>query len=91
MSPRVIERRFVPLAKLKSTVPTNVYRVDLHLRLSRDRRIVCIDATHEGMGRQMYVLEIGHVLDYPPGHAGNVHVIEETLARETPQAHERGN
>jgi ADP-ribosylglycohydrolase len=62
-------KRFVPLARLKSTAPTNVYRVDLHPRLSRDRRMVCIDATHEGLGRQMYVLDIGHILDNPPGQA----------------------
>lgn len=60
-------KRFVPLAKLKSTAPTNVYRVDLHPRLSRDRRVVSIDATHEGLGRQMYVLDIGRILDNPPG------------------------
>ncbi len=71
-------KRFVPLAKLKSTAPTNVYRVDLHPRLSRDGRIVCIDATHEGLGRQMYVLDISHILDNPPGQAGNVHVIAGT-------------
>jgi hypothetical protein len=59
-------KRFVPLAKLKSTAPTNVYRVDLHPRLSRDRRIVSIDATHEGLGRQMYVIGIGPILDHPP-------------------------
>jgi len=59
-------QQFVPLAKLKSTVPTNTYRVDLHPRLSRNRRIVCIDATHEGLGRQMYILDIGYILDNPP-------------------------
>ncbi len=59
-------KRFVPLAKLKSTAPTNTYRVDLHPRLSRDRRTVSIDATHEGLGRQMYLLDIGPILDHPP-------------------------
>jgi len=62
---------FVPLAKLKSTAEdvanfTGEYRVDLHPRFSRDGRIVCIDATHEGLGRQMYVINIGYILDHPP-------------------------
>jgi hypothetical protein len=61
---------FVPLAKLKSTADDAVCdgscRVDLHPRLSRDGRTVCIDSTHEGLGRQMYVLDIGCILDRPP-------------------------
>ncbi len=60
-------RQFVPLAKLKSTTPTNVSRVDLHPRLSRSGRVVSIDATHEGLGRQMYIMDIGCILDNPPG------------------------
>ena len=63
-------KRFVPLAKLKSTANETVLdgscRVDLHPRLSRDGRRVSIDATHEGMGRQMYLLDIGSILDHPP-------------------------
>jgi hypothetical protein len=63
--------RFVPLARLKSTaehVPnfTAEYRVDLHPRFSRDGRIVCIDSTYEGLGRQMYLIDIGAILDHPP-------------------------
>lgn len=57
---------FVPLAKLKSTAATGYHRVDLHARTTRDGRTVCIDATHEGSGRQMYLVPIGHVLDNPP-------------------------
>lgn len=61
---------FVPLAKLKSTADEAVLdgscRVDLHPRFSRDGRIVSIDATHEGLGRQMYVIDIGYILDHTP-------------------------
>ena len=59
-------KRFVPLAKLASTAPRNIFRVDLHPRFSRDGRMVSIDATHEGLGRQMYILDIGYILDHPP-------------------------
>jgi len=59
-------RQFVPLAKLKCTRPNDVHRVDTHPRLSRDGRLVSIDATHEGLGRQMYVMDISHILDHPP-------------------------
>ncbi len=66
----VPSRLFVPLARLKSTADDVICdgscRVDLHPRLSRDGRKVSIDATHEGLGRQMYVLDIGHILDHPP-------------------------
>jgi hypothetical protein len=58
---------FVPLVRLNATGPSGgIYRVDLHARCSRDGRIVSIDATHEGLGRQMYILDIGHILDNPP-------------------------
>lgn len=58
---------FVPLAKLVSTAPAQgIHRVDLHARTSRDGRTVCIDASHEGAGRQMYIMSIGHILDHPP-------------------------
>lgn len=58
--------RFVPLAKLKVTADEGIHRVDLHPRVSRDGKIVSIDATHEGLGRQMYILNIGHIVDNPP-------------------------
>jgi len=63
--------RFIPLAKLRSTAEhaanfSGEYRVDLHPRFSRDGRVVCIDSTCEGLGRQMYLIDIGYVLDHPP-------------------------
>ncbi len=63
---------FIPLAKLRSMAAVDgIHRVDLHPRFSRDGRIVSIDATHERFGRQMYVIDITHIVDNPPspGHA----------------------
>jgi hypothetical protein len=58
---------FVTLAKLKNTAQVGTdYRVDIHARTTRDGRTVCIDATHEGLGRQMYLIPIGQILDNPP-------------------------
>ncbi len=59
-------QRFVPLGKLKSTAQGGIHRVDLHPRASRNGRMLSIDATHEGLGRQMYVIDIGAILDHPP-------------------------
>ncbi len=64
-------RLFVPLARLKNTAQVDTdYRVDIHARTSRDGRTVCIDASHEGLGRQMYIIPIGYILDNPPNGAG---------------------
>ena len=58
---------FVPVARLKADAAARgVHRVDLHARCSRDGRIVSIDATHEGLGRQMHIVDIGYILDHPP-------------------------
>jgi hypothetical protein len=58
---------FVPLARLRATAPRKeIYRVDIHARCRRDGRVVCIDATHETLGRQMYIVDIGYILDNPP-------------------------
>ena len=57
---------FVPLARLKCNRPNDVHRVDTHPRLSRNGRLVSIDASHEGLGRQMYVIDISHIVDNPP-------------------------
>ena len=39
------------------------WRVDLHPRSNRDGTRVCIDSAHGGQGRQMYLLDIGSLLD----------------------------
>ena len=60
----------MPLAKLKNARRMDIgdgeYRVDTHPRLSRNGRLVSIDAFHEGLGRQMYVIDISHLVDNPP-------------------------
>lgn len=58
---------FVPLAKLKATgAKRGIFRVDLHARCNRNGRMVAIDATHENLGRQLYIVDIGYILDSPP-------------------------
>ena len=66
-------KRLVPLAKLETHLnreqvfeSASYYRIDLHPRFSPDGRTVSIDSSHEGLGRQIYLLDIGHILDNPP-------------------------
>ena len=66
-------RVFVPLAKLKNTAQVGtIHRVDIHARASRDGRTMCIDSSHEGLGRQMYIIPIGSILDNPPRAEGTL-------------------
>ena len=58
---------FVPLARLNGMAASDgIFRVDVHARCSRDGRKVAIDATYEGLGRQLYLIDIGYILDNPP-------------------------
>jgi len=57
---------FVPLARLKGLgAEDGIFRVDIHARCSRDGRKVAFDATFEGLGRQLYLMDIGYILDNP--------------------------
>lgn len=38
---------------------TGEWRCDLHPRASNDGRLICIDSTHGGNGRQIYLIDIG--------------------------------
>ena len=66
-------KKFIPLGKLethlnrKQTLKhAGYFRIDLHPRFSPDGKIISIDSSHEGLGRQIYILDISHIVDNPP-------------------------
>jgi Tol biopolymer transport system component len=60
-------KKFVPLAKLRDGFPEGEsFRVDLHPRFSPDGKFVSFDSAHEGVGRQIYMMDISHIIDNPP-------------------------
>ena len=66
-------KKIIPLAKLETHFKrkqvlkkAGYYRIDLHPRFSPDGKTVCIDSSHEGLGRQIYLLDIRHIIENPP-------------------------
>lgn len=66
-------KKLVPLSKLEYKLggflfPYNpgIFRVDLHPRFTPDGKKVCIDSSHEGFGRQIYLIDISEILNNPP-------------------------
>ena len=68
-------RKIVPLAKLETQIGGYIFpwglgslRVDLHPRFSYDGKFISFDSTHEGFGRQIYIMDISPIIDNPPKH-----------------------
>jgi hypothetical protein len=66
-------KKFIPLGKLQTHLNrrqvfknAGYFRIDLHPRFSPDGKTICIDSSHEGLGRQIYLIDISHIIDNPP-------------------------
>lgn len=66
-------KKLIPLAKLETHFQRKLalkkagyFRIDLHPRFSPDGKKISIDSSHEGLGRQIYVLDISHIVSNPP-------------------------
>lgn len=66
-------RKLVPLAKLETQLGgykfpyhAGLIRVDLHPRFSHDGKSISFDSTHDGFGRQIYMMDISSIIDNPP-------------------------
>lgn len=66
-------KKLIPLAKLETHFKrkqvlksASYFRIDLHPRFSPDGKKISIDSSHEGLGRQIYLLDISHIVDHPP-------------------------
>lgn len=64
---------FVPLGKFKFIIKgewykrsAGTFRVDLHPRFSPDGNWISFDSTHEGLGRQIYMMDVSHIIANPP-------------------------
>ena len=60
-------KSFVPLGRFYTPAKyQDELRCDLHPRVSPDGKHIVIDSVHGGDGRQLYMLDIGFILDDPP-------------------------
>lgn len=66
-------KKFVPLGKYEFWFKgehyqqkARIFRVDLHPRFSPDGNMVSFDSTQEGLGRQIYMVDISHIIANPP-------------------------
>ena len=59
-------KKFIALGKFKSKPNMGIFRLDLHPRFTQDGNFLAIDSNHEGLGRQMYLIDIRYIINNPP-------------------------